>query len=234
MESSNSRRLQTFLRRIVPLWLERRILPFEFELRRQAARFCAAALGRVLDLAGGSATYAASAVALDHDLARLCRRNGLRICADAHALPFRTTSLDAICCSAALHHIRDPGQALKEARRCLRPDGQLFLSVPYRFPATDQIDDYHRFSRRDILKLLESTDWTMESCSPIGGRFWALSRIMLQRLFTWSHGLRLPLFWIAAPVCGMAIPICCFYLDHLDRRKEKTLGWFLIARKKMK
>lgn len=96
------------------------------------------------------------------------------------------------------------------------------------------MDDYYRFSRRQILKLLESTGWTVDSCSPIGGQFWTFSRIKLQRLFTWRHGLRLPLFWIAAPVCAMAAPLCCFYLDHLDRRKEETLGWFLIARKKVK
>lgn len=42
-------------------------------------------------------------------------------------LPFADESFDLIYIQHVLHHIGDVGQALTEVRRCLRPDGVLFL-----------------------------------------------------------------------------------------------------------
>jgi len=47
---------------------------------------------------------------------------------DAMTLPFRDTSFDAVTCVEALELLPDPGGALKEMIRVLRPGGQLLLS----------------------------------------------------------------------------------------------------------
>jgi SAM-dependent methyltransferase len=46
---------------------------------------------------------------------------------DAHALPFRDQSFDAVCCFAALYFISDPLRAVDEIVRVLAPGGRVAL-----------------------------------------------------------------------------------------------------------
>ena len=50
---------------------------------------------------------------------------------DAHALPYEAETFDVVYSSHALEHCHDPGLAVDEARRVLRPGGRLFIVVPY-------------------------------------------------------------------------------------------------------
>ena len=50
---------------------------------------------------------------------------------DAHALPFRDASFDAVCCFAALYLIEEPMQALAEVLRVLAPGGRVALLATY-------------------------------------------------------------------------------------------------------
>jgi SAM-dependent methyltransferase len=47
------------------------------------------------------------------------------------SLPFAHGSFDLVWCSEVLEHIPDVGHALLEARRVLRPDGRILLTVPF-------------------------------------------------------------------------------------------------------
>jgi ubiquinone/menaquinone biosynthesis C-methylase UbiE len=46
---------------------------------------------------------------------------------DAHELPFPDSSFDTIVCTYSLCNIPDPGRAVAEMKRVLRPEGQLIL-----------------------------------------------------------------------------------------------------------
>lgn len=48
--------------------------------------------------------------------------------ADAEGLPFAAASFDAVACRLAFHHFPNPGQALQEFRRVLKPGGSLALA----------------------------------------------------------------------------------------------------------
>ena len=51
----------------------------------------------------------------------------------AHVLPFASGTFDAVCCNAALHHMRDVSGALTEMLRVLKPGGWLITTGdPYR------------------------------------------------------------------------------------------------------
>jgi SAM-dependent methyltransferase len=56
---------------------------------------------------------------------------GPRVQADARRLPFATAAVDGVWANASLLHLRadDARGALREARRVLRPDGILYVSV---------------------------------------------------------------------------------------------------------
>jgi SAM-dependent methyltransferase len=96
---------------------------------------------RILDVGCGDgripSTYAgADVVCVDSSEAAVAaaRGRGLEVVqADARELPFAEGSFDAVTCNHALYHLDDPGQALAEFVRVLRPGGR-FAGI-YNTPA---------------------------------------------------------------------------------------------------
>jgi SAM-dependent methyltransferase len=67
-------------------------------------------------------------IAVDAPAAALHDETGLRVAADAEALPFADASLDLVVSALALHAIDDLPGALVQVRRALKPDG-LFVAA---------------------------------------------------------------------------------------------------------
>lgn len=53
------------------------------------------------------------------------------VVADAHVLPYRCASVDAIYCEAVLEHLRDPATAVDEMLRVLKPGGKVIAITPF-------------------------------------------------------------------------------------------------------
>lgn len=113
-------------------------------LSRARTRLAGNVRGRVLELGAGTgrlfASYPAPPLAaIDIDGAAL-RRARLRdprvalVQADAEALPFREGSFDAAVSSLCLCSVPRPAAALSEARRVLKPGGELRLLEHVRPP----------------------------------------------------------------------------------------------------
>ncbi len=117
--------------------------------RIQQAVFSAARLRageRILDLGSGNGWLAEDCarrglpvpVAVDigvRNLVELRTRHGNRVlcvAADATMLPFRDGSFERIIASEVLEHVNEPPALLREAWRCLRGEGRLVVSTPYR------------------------------------------------------------------------------------------------------
>jgi len=67
-------------------------------------------------------------IAVDLSLVALAAlEDGIRVQADAQALPFRSASIDAMFSVAMLEHIPEPERVLAEIDRCLRPGGRALL-----------------------------------------------------------------------------------------------------------
>jgi ubiquinone/menaquinone biosynthesis C-methylase UbiE len=90
---------------------------------------------RLLDVGGGTGNYARALreegwepLVADFNEAMLehARAKGLpTMRADATGLPFADEDFDAVMLVSMLHHVSDPVQAIREARRVLRPGGRL-------------------------------------------------------------------------------------------------------------
>jgi len=95
---------------------------------------------------------------------------------DATALPFEDGSADAVVMLDVLEHLPDPRAALAEARRVLRRDGVVVVSVPHRGPLAriDALNLYPSLQRRfRSWQPVEAADET----GPEGHRHFAVSEL---------------------------------------------------------
>lgn len=77
------------------------------------------------------------------------------VIADAHNLPFADGSVDGIIYSWVIEHLADPALVIKEAHRVLRPGGYIFLTTNFVFPYHSSPNDYYRWSREGLRRLLK-------------------------------------------------------------------------------
>lgn len=60
------------------------------------------------------------------------RSNGVEAqLGDGHGLPFEDESFDAVLCFETLEHVESQAQVLEELARVCRPDGRVFISIPW-------------------------------------------------------------------------------------------------------
>jgi SAM-dependent methyltransferase len=109
------------------------------------------------------------------------RSNGVEAqLGDGHGLPFEDASFDVVLCFETLEHVESPAQLISEIARVCKPDGQVFLSIPW-VPRTNihprdtsiqrGYGHVHEFSRDDFVALLSHTPlevrWN-EECDILG------------------------------------------------------------------
>ena len=92
---------------------------------------------------------------------------------EAHALPFERESFDTVLLGDLPAGLMDPGRALAEARRVLRPDGRLVLDLPYG-DATDAIEG-EPLLLGGLLELLYP-DFAVIEFEPLGGVLGVVAR----------------------------------------------------------
>jgi SAM-dependent methyltransferase len=71
----------------------------------------------------------------------------------SHVLPFESETFDIVCCNAALHHMRDVPQTIREMLRVLRTGGWLVtLGDPFRADDSGEDTEFEVFDRHaDVL-----------------------------------------------------------------------------------
>jgi SAM-dependent methyltransferase len=70
--------------------------------------------------------------------------------------PVEDASVDVVLATETLEHVPDPGRFLAEAARCLRPGGELVLSVPFAARWHFVPHDYWRFTPSGLARLLDA------------------------------------------------------------------------------
>jgi SAM-dependent methyltransferase len=103
-------------------------------------------------------------VTSDYDI-----RSKVDIRCDGQSLPFAANLFDTIICIDVIEHVPDPQRMIAELYRVLKPGGVLILSTPFFFYLHESPNDFTRFSKYGLIKLLENNRMNIIDLKPTGG-----------------------------------------------------------------
>ena len=74
---------------------------------------------------------------------------------DLTDIPVEDGRFDRVLCNQVLEHLPEPGRALRELNRVMRPGGRMFLSVPLFYEEHQQPYDFYRYTQFSLRRLAE-------------------------------------------------------------------------------
>jgi SAM-dependent methyltransferase len=205
---------------------------------------------RILDAGAGQCTYKpyfkhCDYVAVDIGVGdSTWDYSHLDIVAPLDNLPIPDASFDAILCTEVLEHLDKPEDSLRELCRVLRPEGRLFLSVPFFHHEHQTPFDFFRYTSYGLKSLLQRTGFRPDTImiKPVGGIFMRWS-YELTALFELFPGIRIgtryktPRDILLLPLRGFIlltirlIQATLILMDPLDKTRKASLGWHVVAKK---
>ncbi len=220
------------LQRMLPPPLRAYVLHFETSMDHAVAEFASNLEKgvRVLDAGAGEGKYShlfgnQRYCGIDLGIGeRKWDYAGLDAVADLLALPFADACFDACINVVTLEHLREPGCALCEMARVLKPGARLLLVAPQDWEIHQAPHDYFRFTRFGLEHLLETAGFHSINITPVGGYFRLLSHRLLNGLQFFPPLLLLPAALFMVPPALLA-PL----FDSLDADRNFTLGYLATA-----
>ena len=226
-------RLLALLKSLVPRSLYSKLDPFEASIDAFVSTVAAEvpAGKRVLDAGAGECRFKsrfghAEYVAIDFAQGDPAwNYSNLNVIGRLEALPFPSASFDHVLSVVVLEHTPQPARVIEEFQRVLKQGGMVHLVVPHMWEEHQKPYDYFRFTSGGIRYLMQSAGIRIRKIHPVGGFFWQLGRRLMGVLSYTQGGWRWLLFPVLAPVFGLILPLCCYYLDTLDDDRAYTLGF---------
>lgn len=159
---------------------------------------------------------------------------------DITNIPLSDESIDVVLLIEVLEHLPEPLLALKEINRILKKGGYLYISVPQGWGEHQVPNDYYRYTQYGLRYLLNKANFKVEKIEKRGGyfkyiafRLWHIifmpflnRETLVKKIAGWFIKIGLILF---LPLVSI---ICYFFDDILDKEKELTLGYQIVAMKK--
>lgn len=204
-------------------WLVHRIA------RRYIADAARHGRGRMLDAGCGGQPYrdlfapaVASCVGMD-------RRGGpgADVRGDAQALPFCPAAFDTVLCSQVLEHLPEPGLAMAEMARVLKPGGHLIVTAPHIWGIHEEPHDYFRFTRYGLAYLMERAGLEVMEVRAMAGYWVTAGARFCYYLEAFERGLLKPPVRLAYGL----VQLCAMVLDRLHRAEGDTWNYLAVGKK---
>jgi glycosyltransferase involved in cell wall biosynthesis/SAM-dependent methyltransferase len=189
---------------------------------------------RVVDVGAGDAPYRelfahVEYVTCDHEATPHAQADELDVVASADALPMASGSFDAVLCTQVLEHLSDPGLALCEFHRVLRPGGRLFLTAPLVWEEHEMPFDFFRYTSSGLRHLLTTAGFDDVEVAARTDSFTSIAQLLLSA--RWSLPGSGPVVEERQPEFArleeMADEVRA--MSTFDQRRTMPLGWTVRA-----
>jgi len=97
---------------------------------------------------------------------------------DGTVIPFSDGHFDVVLATEVFEHIHDPGHALIEIRRVLKPGGLIFFTVPYVWPLHEAPHDEYRYTPFALETIFHRAQFSRVAIHPTGGWNAALAQML--------------------------------------------------------
>lgn len=147
----------------------------------------------------------------------------------AYALPFREASFDGALCTAVLEHLEEPGDALRECHRVLRPGGVAICTAPFIWHPHEEPRDFYRYTAHGLRHLLTRSGFEVLEIRPLAGFWVTFGQLFNYYCARFDRGivrrlrLLVPLYVTVQAVAAA--------LDRLDRAEAWTWAYLAVARR---
>jgi SAM-dependent methyltransferase len=131
--------------------------------------------------------------------------------ADAHHIPLRGDSVDAVHCGAVFEHLRDPQNAASELFRVMKPGAIGFVGTPFMQPFHGYPSHFQNFTLIGHRRLFERAGFEILDSGVCTGPAWTIAGLVLAFISTYS-----PRFF-KWPLLALWFPIGLFLIRPLDR-----------------
>lgn len=104
-----------------------------------------------------------------------------QIVVDAHSIPFADSVFDGVIAQAVLEHVVDPQKCVSEMHRVLKPEGIVYVEVPFMQQVHAGAYDFYRFSHVGLLRLMRQfNEISSGACVGVGSSLaWAIQYFLL-------------------------------------------------------
>ena len=192
--------------------------------------------GSVIDIGSGVAPYKVAIEFDKYTTLDIASLDGVDVVGDIASAPFSEDTFDTAIVTEVLEHVFYPDRALGEIKRVIRPGGIIYLTVPMTWPLHYEPNDYWRFTKYSLIKLVEAAGLELISVERVGGVFSLIGARGVDFLF---EAIKRLLYFLSAKNAErvailLVLPgSLLFYflgilLDRFDERD--ALGWVVVAR----
>lgn len=170
-------------------------------------------------------------IGIDHPNTYASNQN-IDVFSTAYEVALKNNSIDTILCTDVLEHLEEPGQALIEAYRVLKPGGYGIYTVPLFWHLHEEPYDYYRFTRYGLSYLFEKSGFNIIEIKPLSGFFLTFG----QELAYFLNGLRQggkrnPLWWLIIPFLHL-VQALAYLLNKIEHSERFTCEYIAVVQKK--
>ncbi len=129
-------------------------------------------------------------------------------------------SFESVLCTQVLEHVPQPGRAMAELARALKPGGHLIVSVPHLSAIHEAPSDYYRYTEYGLRELAEASGLDVVEIQATGG---LISFI--------AHGLSVAFMTTVGSLPGLFHPVRLVNYALLVRIADPFDRWFGMSRR---
>jgi len=197
--------------------------------------------GRLIDIGCGDKPYepyvrdyVSEHVGIDHEKT-LHKIDNIDIFAPAYEIPVKSASFDCALCTNVLEHLEEPGRAIAECARVLKPDGIAVYAMPFIYAPHEEPRDFYRYTKHGIHYLFEKNGFQLIELKALSGFWVTFSMALTLHIWKFRRKKRLrkilkPLFMLIPPFV-ILIQSIGYVLDLINKNEEWTWMFLVVAKK---